>query len=90
MTQAAAIEYLLEASILAPPLVPRLLHAAASRLAVRSSSAPGGDIIVNAVKCVVYRLPLDGFFEACVEHITAGIYASISGPKSQKRSLNKG
>ncbi|VDO07439.1 unnamed protein product [Rodentolepis nana] len=84
-----AIDYLPEAAVLAPHLIPRLLHAAASRLVVRSGSAAGCDSIVNVIKGIVFRLPLEGFYQASIDYATGGIQSAISGSKFQKRGLNK-
>lgn len=89
MNVGAAIDYLPEAAVLAPHLIPLLLHAAASRLVVRSASAVGCDSIVNAIKGIVFRLPLEGFYQASIDYATGGIQSAISGSKFQKRGLNK-
>ncbi|VUZ57273.1 unnamed protein product, partial [Hymenolepis diminuta] len=89
MNVGAAIDYLPEAAVLAPHLIPLLLHAAASRLVVRSGSAVGCDSIVNAIKGIVFRLPLEGFYQASIDYATGGIQSAISGSKFQKRGLNK-
>lgn len=70
----------MEACLLSPHLAPRLLHSTASRL-VDTDGAPAPLAIINAVSAALHRLSLEGVYEACIEHATAGLWSTATGPK---------
>lgn len=89
MSVGATIEYLSEAAVLAPHLIPQMLFVAASRLVVQSGSSVSCESIINAIKSIVFRLPLEGFYQASIDYATGGIQSAISGSKFQKRGFKQ-